>query len=248
MGTYNSTLSTKAKTQLLVSGYIRENLGNVIIVPDAIQVIICDMNPLRSDTWNKQWTAENYIIDEETNCISYHQFNKTYRSKLNHYQTAYGNKIIKSGDLYQCKIRINKAGSGIGGIHFGIIPNDYNMYNEYYIVSTNWLNQVQHNGIGYFLNCRQNAFIYHDPESHNNVCGRKWLDDPRANGWQPPPILDNGYSIEMIVDLTKNKSSISFIINGEDYGIIYDKILKTKSYRMIVTSMNIKPGAEIELI
>ena len=126
-------------------------------------------------------------------------------------------------------------------MYVGIIPNDYNMYGEFYIVLLHWIDHIYYNGIGYLYNCMTNRFFYHNPQSPNEGGGFTGQREIKQK-------IDCGYTIEMTVDLTENNASISYIVNGVDSGIVYDGVLKNKSYRLCVTASGMQPDTEIELI
>ena len=238
MGASQSTLqlNNNTKAELLVSGWIRTRFRDKLNIPTAIEMILREMirDVIRSDVWDPKWTHEDFTINNDTNVIEYSRKNISYRSS-SHYKTAYTSKVIKSGVLYNAKIRIQNKGNGVGRMYVGIIPNDYHMYSEYYFVSSDYLSNVNYMPTGYLFNC---------------VCNGLGHPDGRISVGQylPQLAIPNGYTIEMIFDMTDNNASIACIVDNVDHGIIFDKVDKSKSYRFIVTFHGIGDSAEIELI
>ena len=61
-------------------------------------------------------------------------------------------------------------------------------------------------------------------------------------------IGQRGDIIKMIVNLQNNKSSIKYIINGKDYGIAWDKVIKTMEYRLAVGMSGNDKNAKVQLL
>eukprot|EP01084_Bolivina_argentea_P093678 168445_1 len=188
-----------------------------MLLSDDIKAIMCKFYDA-SDTWNKIFTRKNILIKE-----NYIKMSKNMKGG----GTAYGNKIIKSGDYYYCQLTLK---GNFDALYVGIIHDKPHVLNTYQYGKWDW----NAKGYGYVLNCKYKGFRSPNDCYPGISYGGEWYKD--------------GDVLEMMVDLTDNNANIAFVINGKNYGIVDVEISKYHSYRLAVCIFDMLHDASIQLL
>ena len=216
-------LSLAARKDLIISGYIRRiNAKHSMTIDADICSVLYAFYEQYTDQWSANWS--NKLIDiADTNTISVDRAKKS----LQLFCTAFGDHIVENGQCHTWKFKI------IGRIYYpycGVIENDINRFKAFES-RWRWCEGIN----GYVLNgkCK-----YIRGSSGTDVLVG---DDADQLGF-------DGDTVEMKLDLTENQSSISFVVNNKDLGVIYDNVPKSCAYRMAVCVHQAEKGAKIQIL
>ena len=208
----------------IVSHFLRKIDSLILItIPNDIKKVIFKLYAQHYDTWNKLYSSEKMKINDELNYIE--------SNTPSWFCTAYGNHLICAGDYYIYRLKVIK---NIKYLYIGIIGLNIYHWDDTRLLKhqNNW--QWHREGYGCVLNGRYNIFSFDIDNETPKTYGKEFGN--------------NNDIIDVVVDLQNNNSSITFVVNGKNCGVAYNKINKKAKYRLAVCIMEPEKGAKVQLL
>ena len=215
----------KNKIDKIVKGYMREHIKLFInqLFPEDIINVVFDFYYVGIDKWYLKYVKHYINID-----------GLKVKNTMYHNGSAFGSFIIEKGMIHSWTIKLlnwndktTYGGTG-SGPWIGIIKDKDDLLKKWYY-NTGWARD----GSGYAfvcgVGCKEGAGIRRDKQE------AKYGEKFKKAGDVMTIILDT------------YKWTLSYIINGTDYGIAF-KDIDQCNYRLAVTISAYMTGTEIELI
>ena len=192
----------KIDAHILIEGYIRQEAAQcfTLWIPSEIKKLCFDYyNIPVCDTWNKKYTNPGLDINN-------HALKK--KPGIFGYFSAFGDKIISSGQIYTWRLLITGE---VPWIRVGVIKDDDTVLKEN-------VDECDYDWDD------KGCFLKEDGHFFCNFCRYIYSDS----------IVGDDVVILMLITLDMNQHTINYIINDKDYGIACDE-LKGDKYRLAVT-------------
>ena len=218
-----------SRKELIVYGYARRiEKSFSICIPVDILLVLCFV--FRDiDSWNEQYTNSKFEIADKYLTLR----TGYYRHSFFH---AFGDCVVNKGQYHHWILKVH---SKVQYLYVGIIKNDESLLEKTGNEEYSWMYNYRSADKGLLFNC-------------GNANVRHWIDHENKYQYTKygKECGKNGDVIEMIVDLRESNGdigSIKYIVNGEHYGIAYDK-LPAVSYRLAVCFSSPKLDSKIEML
>ena len=215
-------MSSIERNELLVFGYIRKLEKKLnIMIPKPITELISLYEQI-SDWFDTEYTKPTDIkVHDDKNMITV--------LKKNVFVTVYGTRIVKPGESHVWKLHIKKQANRpqdcMWDPYIGIIKNDKDIL----ISNLNELKRFS-TPIGYIWTGGKGELANNNNTSHY---GETWNK--------------TGNILQLKLDQTdKLNGTISYIINGKDYGVAYTNVIPN-DYRLAI-SFYFSINMQIELL
>lgn len=209
----------KIMTDILVSGYIRQKIMDLYELNVPIELIkLCFLfwYSKTCDTWDESLCHQLVEINKKGTCFKF--VNGSCPDNNSGLSSVFGNNCIHSSEIFTWNIRFNTK---VSWACIGIIKDDQNVLYQ----------NITDNNYG-----RDNPGCF--LTNHGTMCFewnriRKYCDR----------FDQKGDLIEMTLNMKEH--TLSYKINGMDYGIAHDKLMED-SYRLVVSVSD--RNEEIELL
>ena len=204
-----SSSNTNSKQDLgekCINGYLRNNYADYNQIPQDILRLLALFYIIPLDSWDKELSAQ-MIIDDEIGLI---KADESQEGIFNWYN-AYGTDIVKNGMSNTWKFQVDTIRQG---------NNDKSLWVVIGIIERNKISVRQN----FIENGRGFAAYYGEIKQNGWAAVKKY-------GCKCYPAS----VIQMNLDLTNENGTLSYVINGEDFGIAFDGIDNDKEYCMAVS-------------
>ena len=202
---------------LVTNGYIRSQIEELhyLKIPFDIKQTCYKFLSLICDEWDPIHSHPEMEITDNSFKLTTDRMTRS----------VYGKYIVKNGDIFQWNIGIKSYcdDNSMWHSYIGVIQDIPSVLKQF-SYTYDWYKKY-----GYQFGVKNKQLRPNQHKNHDSLYGEKFMK--------------NGDTMSIILNL-KNYT-LSYIINGNDYGVAF-KNIKNASYRLAISMSNLGKGSEFE--